>query len=390
MVGCIFSLMRGKMNTKRLVLGFCALAAVTGEFWGNEASGGFLADSAAETLRKEFGVWDGLRPLVFENLGLEVLSDVRERQSRYENELNATDERIANERAALARMRKEEIDHVRNALSLEHQAHFRKWIAIETHKKVFKDASLKRVELTIALKEAIGELGKLWFFELRAKRKARAKISELESQLEEACAPTEAKALALQKCKSAYEKAVEETSEAERSRYAARGVHKQRIECFEVIVSDHINERGNVDREADCRILGSPDCDIEQREKIIVSALKDDIVWVALQCGDEEKEVTDQIERIIRNYKNKGWYDYIVDDDLDLRIVIGDDLAPRIVICDGIGDDDRPRAPAPYTPALGYNFESYADQFGPQIDRVNTVFGEAEDVLEATRSVATA
>jgi hypothetical protein len=29
MVGCIFSLMGGKMNTKRLVLGFCALAAVT-------------------------------------------------------------------------------------------------------------------------------------------------------------------------------------------------------------------------------------------------------------------------------------------------------------------------------------------------------------------------
>jgi hypothetical protein len=79
MAECCFSLMREKMNTKKLVLGFCVLVAVTGDFWGNEIAGEFVAN-AEKALLQKFGVWGALQAHVFAATGSDVLSDVPERQ----------------------------------------------------------------------------------------------------------------------------------------------------------------------------------------------------------------------------------------------------------------------------------------------------------------------
>jgi hypothetical protein len=332
------------MKTKKLVLGFCALAAIAGgvpQVFG--------------------GVLDKLREIVLKGKD-GTLSDDGARQEKYENLLKDAGKRVDEENRILTEMRMAEVTNIKNALDLEHHAHFRRGIAAAVLEVVRKEADTVQRELTKA-KENASAIG---FFKFRAKKEAEAKIKALELKLEDALARPEV----LQECKNDYDKAENDMKLARSLRRQARSLREQRIARFANLVNSYIDERGGEDcQEVDRTKLENPGCAIVQKEMIRVNALRDLIFW-ASDDGSVEWRVTAQIEKAIKRHTDDsvGWDRWITS-------AYCEDV--RLLTVEHLGEGYHPIEP-------DYDYKDLT-KFAAQTSRIDAVFGGANELQGDTR-----
>jgi hypothetical protein len=144
----------------------------------------------------------------------------------------------------------------------------------------------------------------------------------------------------------------------------ARNLRGQRNEYFAKVVDDYIAERGADGQENDRKTLNSHDYTIEQQEKMRVRFIQDFIIWATNRVAQEDV-VTARINNIINSHTDTRWTGYIVD---------GGCVGPGVY--ESLQDRYSP-------PILDYRYDN-ADT-AAQTDRLNAVFGQASDLLTASR-----
>jgi hypothetical protein len=325
------------MKTRKLLLGFCLLAAVTG------------------STPQVFGMFaQYVRPLVLKGKGA-TLSDDPARQARYENLLKATEERVDAECKILKEMRFEEVDCVDKAIDLEHRAYFVRGLAARELEAVCRVTAPMQQQLTIAEEAATRAVFR------STKMEANAKVRTLRLKFAQAFAN---KKRVLQKCKDYNDEADTAIEEAQKCRKRARDLRDQRIEYLAKAVSTHIADRGGEGKQAlDLRKLDEPNCDIEQQEAIRVRFLQDFIIINATYYVHAEGRIAGFIEDYIRSHTDKRWRGNVGDNDSKL--------------CEKLQEKYHPIKP-------DYNYRDLT-QFERQREQLVTVFGGENDLLEYAR-----
>jgi DNA repair exonuclease SbcCD ATPase subunit len=282
MVACSFSLMGNKMNTKKLVLGFCVLAAITGGSAHGAASGAHVEVSGGggEICVVTFDDGFDVHKVKFSRqagevdiFGIVYNGMMAERKQQIESLLEEKNRELrdqTNEYRDLCRM---EVAYVKNALFHEHREHFRREFASELEEA---EKETTQIRECISLAENFVRKIDLFGSERRQLEKQIYEgIQVLKSDLEEAL-----------RRKGALEANLKSLSDrddelAKKIKAAANWGHIQRISYLTDINKAEEDNRvtnGAQARELTSvtRVLGSKvTATVSELEDIVVNGLKD-------------------------------------------------------------------------------------------------------------------
>jgi hypothetical protein len=167
------------MNTKKLVLGFCVLAAVTGEFWGNAVTG---TEAAPQVFGNEAVTGRGAPAVSVLMSPSEMLTEAfpdEESRAQYVDGLNVLEREAKANADKLVEVGNDEVNRVKSALSSEHRAHLLGELAIRDVKLV-DEKKIARIQRD--LEKAEKRVERAWFFvEWR-----KAKVEKLKLKLADA------------------------------------------------------------------------------------------------------------------------------------------------------------------------------------------------------------
>jgi hypothetical protein len=327
------------MKVKELVLGICALAVVTGgapQMFGS--------------------VLNALKPIVLKGKD-GILSDDGGRQAEYVKTLRLTGEKVDEHNRMLAKMRRDEIENVEEALKCDHYVYLGLRRAAIKLEEACKKVASTRQELELAKGEPDNA-------SLIAKGETSAEVQALELRL---AAESKEKELVEQAYREENDTADRYLNAAQEARARACKLRKQRIASFTKfnLVNTYIEHFGGDDcLETARRGLEYSNCNIEEKEWVRVNALAALIFW-ASDDGSVEGRVVERIKDIIQSHTDHRWVNYVLsgDDDVQLLEMLQKEYVP---------------------PKIGYDYKD-TDPFDRQIARINAVFGGANKLQGDTR-----